>query len=63
MTKKGHQKIWEIDEIFGGNAEIFQETPKKGRSKILPKFGSPRFWSSWSASGYSYIIIACVNVG
>jgi len=25
MTKKGHQKLWEIDEIFGGNAEIFSE--------------------------------------
>jgi len=23
MEKKGHQKFWEIDDIFGGNADIF----------------------------------------
>src|SRR6218665_1770796 len=32
--KKGHQKFWEIDENFGGNAELFSGTPKKGRSKM-----------------------------
>jgi len=47
MTKKGHQKFWEIDEIFRGNAEIFWETPKKRSLKnVGEKFGPPflEFW-------------------
>jgi len=42
MTKKGHQKFLEIDEIFGGKCRnFFSGTPKKGRSKISAKFGPP----------------------
>src|SRR6218665_977802 len=47
MTKKGHQKFWEINEHFlGGNAEIFSRTPKKCRSKISAKIWPPvlKFW-------------------
>ena len=39
--KKGHQKFWEIDDNFGGNIEIFLETPKKGGSKISAKIWPP----------------------
>src|SRR6218665_3795196 len=36
-----------------GNADIFRETPKKGRYKISAKIWHPRFSSSGSASGYN----------
>ena len=46
MTKKSHQKFWEIDDNFQENAEIFRETPKKGRSIISEKICPPflKFW-------------------
>jgi len=45
--KEGHQKFWEIDDIFGGNAKKISETPKKRWLKIfIEKFGPP-FQKLW----------------
>src|SRR6218665_4043278 len=41
MTKKGHQKFWEIDNFLGEMRKFFRETPKKGRNKISSKIWPP----------------------
>jgi len=51
MTKKGHQKFWEIDEIFGEMLKLFfGKRLKRLFTNFGKKFGLPRFWSSGSAS-------------
>jgi len=57
--KKGHQKFWEIDDIFGGNQKcrhFFGKRQKKS-FKNVGKNLAPRFWSSGSASGRLWVDI------
>jgi len=41
MTKKCHQKFWEIDDIFWGNANFFGKHLRKIVQKFRKKFAPP----------------------
>src|SRR6218665_3540712 len=48
ITKKSHQKFWEIDDNFGGKCwHFFWKRLKMVAQKFRKKFAPPPFMKSW----------------